>query len=184
MTVGAGGPPAEHGTSVANPKMSESFDTRDFRKALGLFPTGVSVITCRTEDGEPFGITANSFSSVSLDPPLILWSIDRAARSAPAFEAAKAFAVSVLEAQQTELAIRFAQGGLHKFAGITLPDGLDGVPLIPGAVAHFECTTHALVNGGDHLIILGHVRSFMTFPGTPMVFAHGRFVELSDRADA
>lgn len=164
--------------------MTQPFDTPGFRRALGQFPTGVTVITCRGPEGEPWGITANSFSSVSLDPPLILWSVDRNAGSAEAFCAATSFAVCVLDKSQVDIANRFAMRGAEKFDGIELPDGLDSVPLIPGAIATFECLTEALVDGGDHVVIIGRVRGFSVAPGEPMVFARGEFSALAERTPA
>lgn len=151
------------------------FGLRAFRQALGTFATGVTVVTARDEEGEPVGMTANSFNSVSLEPPLVLWSVDRRARSAPAFRAARFFAVHVLEEGQAEISNRFARKGEDKFAGLDWRASDAGVPLIAGALATFECRTHAIHEGGDHEIIVGEVDRFAARDGDGLVFAAGGY---------
>jgi flavin reductase (DIM6/NTAB) family NADH-FMN oxidoreductase RutF/DNA-binding MarR family transcriptional regulator len=150
-------------------------DTRELRRTLGQFATGVTIVTCLSDEGEPVGMTANSFSSVSLDPPLVLWSLDRKARSFPVFAGARHFAFSVLSQDQVELSNRFAQPGAAKFCDLDWHAGLGGVPLIPDPAAHFECTQHAAFDGGDHLIIVGRVERFVRYDRRALVFAHGRY---------
>lgn len=155
--------------------MSDPIDGRALRHALGQFATGVTIVTCRDADGAPVGMTANSFASVSLEPPLVLWSVDRKARSFAHFAAASAFAFTVLAQDQVDLSNRFARPGADKFAATPCDDGLDGVPLISGAAGHFECVREAAFDGGDHLIIVGRVRRFARFDRPCLVFAQGRY---------
>ncbi len=155
--------------------MSEAIDTRALRHALGQFATGVTIVTCRAADGTPVGMTANSFASVSLDPPLVLWSVDRNARSFAHFAEAEAFAFTILAQDQVDLSNRFARPGADKFAETACEDGLGGVPLIEGAAGHFECTREAAFDGGDHLIIVGRVRRFARYDRPCLVFAQGRY---------
>jgi flavin reductase (DIM6/NTAB) family NADH-FMN oxidoreductase RutF/DNA-binding MarR family transcriptional regulator len=150
-------------------------DTRELRRTLGQFATGVTIVTCLADDGTPVGMTANSFSSVSLDPPLVLWSLDRGARSFSAFAEARHFAFSVLAQDQVELSNRFARPGAEKFATMDWQPGIAGVPLMPDPAAHFECTQYATFDGGDHLIIVGQVERFARYDRRSLVFAHGRY---------
>ena len=151
------------------------FGLRALRRALGAFATGVTIVTARDASGEPVGMTANSFNSVSLDPPLVLWSVDRSARSAPAFRDASHFAVHVLAQDQADLSNRFARKGEDKFADLDWRETGHGVPLLPGALATFECRTHAVHEGGDHEIIVGEVDRFEAHDGDGLVFAAGGY---------
>ncbi|GAB5375726.1 MAG: flavin reductase family protein [Acuticoccus sp.] len=155
--------------------MSASFDPRALRHTLGQFATGVTVVTCLGPDGERVGMTANSFASVSLEPPLVLWSVDRKARSFAAFAAARHFAFSILAQDQADLSNRFSRPGTEKFEGVALGEGAGGVPLIADAAAHFECEQHASVDGGDHLVIIGRVTRFERRERRGLVFAQGRY---------
>ncbi|WP_108663249.1 flavin reductase [Acuticoccus kandeliae] len=150
-------------------------DTREMRRALGQFATGVTIVTCLGPDGVPNGMTANSFASVSLDPPLVLWSLDRRARSFAAFSEADRFAFSVLAQDQVELSNRFARPGADKFGEVAWEPGLGGVPLLPDPAAHFECRRHTVFDGGDHLIIVGRVERFVRYERRGLVFAEGRY---------
>ena len=145
---------------------------RAFRNTLGHFATGVTCMTTRSPSGGPVGITVSSFNSLSLDPPLILWSIANYAATFAGFQVGHAFAVNVLSADQEELAKKFAQAGGDKFAGVDLHMGMDGVPLIAGCVAYFECIVEARYPGGDHDIIVGRVRRIFNIGKTPLLF-HG-----------
>ncbi|MCC6306583.1 MAG: flavin reductase family protein [Rhodobacteraceae bacterium] len=144
---------------------------RALRDAFGRFATGVTVVTAAGSLG-PVGITANSFASVSLDPPLLLWAPARASRRFPPFAVAEAFAVHVLGADQSDLGRRFAAAG-GDWAGLAPEVGPEGVPLLAGALARFECTTEARHPAGDHLIIIGRIRRFAQRPGPPLLFAGG-----------
>lgn len=150
-------------------------DTRELRRTLGQFATGVTVVSCLAADATPVGMTANSFASVSLDPPLVLWSLDRKARSFDAFAGAQRYAFSVLAHDQAEISNRFAQPGADKFGEVAWAAGLAGVPLMPGAAAHLECVLRETFSGGDHLILLGEVERFERFERRGLVFAHGRY---------
>ena len=116
-----------------------TFSSAQFRTALGMFATGVTIVTARTQEGELVGLTANSFNSVSLDPPLVLWSLSRAAASLPAFQAGSHYAINVLGADQQALAQRFATRRVDRFADVDFVQGTCGAPLLAGAVATFEC---------------------------------------------
>lgn len=153
-----------------------SLDTRDFRRALGKFATGVTVVTTRDAEGEHFGVTASSFNTVSMDPPLILWSIDKGAYSLAAYRDADHFVVNVLGNDQVEISNRFASRGEDKFAGIGIEEGVGGVAKVKNAAAHFECRTWNVYEGGDHLIIVGEVvRYGYRDAGSALVFHNGRY---------
>ncbi|RMF70299.1 MAG: flavin reductase [Alphaproteobacteria bacterium] len=150
---------------------------RRLRRALGRWPTGVAIATCGRVGEQMAGLTINSFASVSLDPPLVLWSLARTASVAPAFKAAPFFAINVLEAGQEALARRFAERE-DRFAGLPLERGLEDLPLIPEAIAVFECRRTAVHPGGDHWILLGEVMRVTTRPGRALAFHEGMFREL------
>ena len=158
----------------------ETFDPRQFRDALGQFPTGVTVVTARGGNGEKLGMTVSSFNSVSLSPPLILWSIDKNSLSFDAFTSAASFAIHVLAADQSELSRRFANRGTDKFAGLANSVGLRGDPILDGYAACFECDTTATHDAGDHVIIIGRVLAFTTREKAPLIFHRGRYAEISD----
>lgn len=150
-------------------------DPRAFRDALGTFPTGVCLVTCRGEAG-PVGFTVNSFASLSLAPPLILWSPAKASRRAGAFVGAARFALHVLSTRQEGIAQTFTRDA-HAFAGLGAEE-VEGVPLLPGCAARFECRTHAVHDGGDHHLILGRVLRGCGPSAEPLAFragAYGRF---------
>ncbi|MFQ5346646.1 MAG: flavin reductase family protein [Rhodothalassiaceae bacterium] len=150
-------------------------DRRAFRDALGRYPTGVAVATTRDAAGRPHGITINSFASVSLDPPLILWSIARRATTADAFLSAPYFAISVLAEHQEALARAFSWSAADRFAGVATVAGLGEVPLLETALAAFECQREAVHPGGDHAILVGRVARFRMRPGRPLLFHAGLF---------
>ncbi len=149
-------------------------DPKAFRRALGHFSTGVTIITAEA-GGTKAGLTVNSFSSVSLDPPLILWSVNKSSTSWPVFAAAKSFAVNVLAADQSFLASQFARSGGDKYLNVEWHAGDTGAPLLSGVAAQFECLRHVEYDGGDHLIVVGKVAHFSRFERRPLVFAQGRF---------
>jgi 3-hydroxy-9,10-secoandrosta-1,3,5(10)-triene-9,17-dione monooxygenase reductase component len=148
---------------------------RRFRRALGAFATGVTIVTTRDAEGRDIGLTANSFNSVSLDPPMVLWSLAKNARSLPVFLAASHFAVHVLAADQEELSLRFATRGSEKFGGLDLERGASQVPLLRGCSARFQCRTAFRHEGGDHVIFVGAVETFDQSDRTPLVFHGGRY---------
>jgi flavin reductase (DIM6/NTAB) family NADH-FMN oxidoreductase RutF len=151
----------------------DGFDARELRRALGQFTTGVTVVTTRGADGRRVGVTANSFSSVSLDPPLVLWCLDRQASSLAAFAESTHFAINVLSAEQHHLSRQFATPADDKFAGVDAIDGAAGIPLLEGVVARYLCRNVREIDAGDHVIFLGHVESFETFEREPLVFHSG-----------
>ena len=152
------------------------FDSKDLRQAFGAFATGVTVVTTAFE-GKRYGVTANSFSSVSLDPPMVLWSLARTSSSFAAFENAPAFAVHILAADQEPISNRFASKGIDKFEGVEVREGHGGVPLLPGCAARFECRTAFRYEGGDHLIFVGEVVALEHASGEPLLFHGGRYAK-------
>lgn len=148
-------------------------NTRTFRDALGRFATGVTVVTIMGPDG-PMGFTANSFSSLSLDPALVLWSPAKASSRFPQFAAAEHYAIHVLGQAQADWPARFARGG-PGFEGLDWQGNGEGVPVLPGVLARFDCRRHAAHDGGDHLIIVGEVLRLAVEDGEPLIFAKGRF---------
>lgn len=150
-------------------------DARELRNALGAFTTGVTIVTTRDAAGHDVGLTANSFNSVSLEPPLVLWSLARSSGSRAAFVEAAYFAVHILGARQEALSNLFARRGADKFAGIEVTRGRGGVPLLDGCAARFECRTAYRHEGGDHEIFVGEVLTFEHFEEPPLVFQKGGY---------
>jgi flavin reductase (DIM6/NTAB) family NADH-FMN oxidoreductase RutF len=146
-----------------------------YRDVMGAFPTGVTVMTLATGEGQRLGVTASSFNTVSLDPPLILWSLALKAPSLQAFRATDHFAVNILAEDQRHVALQFARPAEDKFAGIATATGQTGAPLIVGALAHVECRTVARYPGGDHEIMLAEVVTLRRRDGAPLVFQRGSF---------
>lgn len=151
------------------------FDSRAFRRALGNFATGVTVVTATATDGTRVGVTANSFNSVSLEPPLILWSIDKRSSSLAVFEQASHFAVNILAADQIDLSNQFARPRDDKFEGVAVESGVGGAPLLPDCAARFECEMHQRVEGGDHWILIGKVVRFDDFGRSPLLYHQGAY---------
>ncbi|VVP34292.1 p-hydroxyphenylacetate 3-hydroxylase, reductase component [Pseudomonas fluorescens] len=152
-----------------------SFDPQAFRAALGTFTTGVTIITTQTEDGSPVGITANSFNSVSLNPPMVLWSLSKQARSLPVFTSGKHWNVHVLSTEQEALSGRFATQGEDKFSEIKLDNGVSGAPLLQDCTARFQCRTAFQYEGGDHVIFVGEVLAFDHSDRAPLAFQSGQY---------
>lgn len=155
------------------PFSADKTDARAFRDALGRFATGITVVTIATRDG-PMGFTANSFASVSLDPPLVLWSPARSSARFPFYAAARHYAIHVLGAEQAELSGRFVRGGAG-FDGLPHDIGDHGVPILPDTLARFDCLQVATHDGGDHLIIIGRVLHSTARAGQPLVFSQGGY---------
>jgi len=152
------------------------FTQEDYRAALGQFTTGVTIVTARAADGRLLGLTANSFNSVSLSPPLVLWSLSSQSSSMPGFQEATHYAINVLAADQRLLAERFSRKGIDRFDGVAWRAGLTGAPLIDGAVAVFECRNRSQHVEGDHIIFVGEVAHCSRRVGaTPLVYHGGRF---------
>ena len=150
-------------------------DARELRNALGRFPTGVTVITTTAPGGKREGLTANSFSALSLDPPLVLWSIGRKSASVASFLESGHFAINVLRASQTDISHRFATPSADKYAGLAVETGLGGSPLLPDVLASFECKTETTIEGGDHLLFVGRVHRICYGDGEPLIFNAGRY---------
>jgi flavin reductase (DIM6/NTAB) family NADH-FMN oxidoreductase RutF len=156
-----------------------ALDQREFRTALGQFATGITVVTTCSPDGEMLGITANSFNSVSLDPPLILFSLEKGALSRPAFEAAGFFAVSILSESQVALSQNFARTQGDKWRGISFERWTTGSPILQDCLSAFDCRTYAIHDGGDHLIFIGEVLRFdIKAEGDPLIYFRGSYTSL------
>ena len=154
----------------------QAFNSRELRQVLGSFVTGVTVITTLDAQGKPHGLTANSFSSVSLDPPLILWSQSLKAPSHPVFRDGERFVVNILADDQVAVSDRFARSSPDKFAGCLVRPGLGGVPLIEGCSAYLECRRISSFPGGDHVVFLGEVERIERTGRQPLVFGGGRYL--------
>jgi flavin reductase (DIM6/NTAB) family NADH-FMN oxidoreductase RutF len=153
-----------------------SFSALEFRAALGRFATGVTIVTTRAADGTPVGLTANSFNSVSLTPPLVLWSLALRAGTQPVFAGASHYAIHILRSDQRELAERFATKGADRFAGLPDRSGIGGVPLLDGCAAVFECRNRSRHAEGDHVIFVGEVEHCsVQAEAPPLIFHGGRF---------
>jgi 3-hydroxy-9,10-secoandrosta-1,3,5(10)-triene-9,17-dione monooxygenase reductase component len=153
----------------------DSFDALRFRKVLGHFTTGVTIITARDPAGNPVGVTANSFNSVSLQPPLVLWSLAKSAHSLQVFEGADHWAVHILSAGQEALSNRFAKSGADKFAGLEVESGHGGLPLLTGCTARLQCKNSLRYEGGDHVIFVGEVLAFDEQAIAPLVYQLGKY---------
>ncbi|VVE65883.1 nitrilotriacetate monooxygenase [Pandoraea pnomenusa] len=155
--------------------VNATFDASHFRHALGRFATGVTIVTTTTPDGTPIGLTANSFNSVSLSPPLVLWSINKRSRSLEVFETSGRFAINVLCADQMPLAARFASPVPDRFEGVPWRSGRGGMPLFDGCVAWFECNLTFKYEGGDHFIFVGEVVDLHHCDRVPLLYAAGAY---------
>ncbi|WP_234679663.1 flavin reductase family protein [Bradyrhizobium monzae] len=154
---------------------SSQIDPRDFRNALGAYGTGVTIITATAADGKPYGITCNSFASVSLNPPLVLWSLGVYSSSLSVFQNASHFTVHVLGTSQQALANKFAKSSEDKFAGVDWTPGLGNAPVLADSVANFQCRSVNRYYGGDHVIFLGAVEAYAYNAKEPLLFARGTY---------
>src|SRR6201996_3893790 len=170
----------KHPTDPANELASDNsaIDPRDFRNALGTFATGVTIITALTAEGKPYGLTCNSFASVSLTPPLVLWSLGMFSNGLSIFQNASHFTVNVLGASQQALSNKFAKSSDDKFSGVEWKPGLGGAPVIAGCVASFQCRAANRYYGGDHVIFLGAVEAYAYNRQEPLLFARGDYGRL------
>ena len=167
---------------MSNSQAPNGFDFRELRNAFGSFATGVTIITARGEGADEdvvVGLTANSFSSVSLNPALVSWSLALHAPSLPIFQNCSHYAIHVLRDEQKPLAERFAQSRDDKFAGLDLSDGLGRAPILANSLAVFQCQNAHRYTGGDHIIFLGQVEKFDCSPGLPLIFHAGKFGDLA-----
>jgi flavin reductase (DIM6/NTAB) family NADH-FMN oxidoreductase RutF len=152
------------------------FSSEQFRKALGTFATGVTVVTACNAEGERFGLTANSFNSVSLQPPLVLWSLSRSASSMPVFSRGSHYAIHILASDQKNLALQFAAKNVDRFAGISVQKGMAGAPILPGVLAVFECFNRSQYEEGDHVIFVGQVEHCSRREqAQPLLYHDGKF---------
>ncbi len=152
------------------------FSQKEFRASLGMFATGVTIVTARTADGELVGLTASSFNSVSLDPPLVLWSLSQAASSMATFSAGSHYAINILAADQKALAERFASKREGRWADVAFSESDGGLPLLDGAAATFECFNRSRYQEGDHTIFVGEVeRCFHREGASPLLYHGGKF---------
>lgn len=177
--VGGGGmgaaSPARRAQRVPSGPMSDPVPER-LRAALGRFATGVTIVTARAADGAPVGLTVNSFNSVSLQPPLVLWSLALQSRALPVFQTAAHYAIHVLAADQQALAERFARRDVDRWAQQPWQPSAEGVPLLPGCAAVFECRSRSRYPEGDHVILVGEVlRCRHDEVGEPLLYHGGRF---------
>ena len=168
--------PVSAAVPVPVPESPPPIDPIEFRRCLGSFVTGVTVITVLDDAGQPIGMTANSFNSVSLDPPLIVWSLRTNASTYGVYSRAKRFVVNILSEEQIDISNRFARSGADRFDGVATTPGIDGVPLLDGAAAHLECHTEATYPGGDHLLFLGRVVRITGSARKPLAFGAGKYM--------
>ncbi len=157
------------------------FDSRALRDAFGCFATGITVITTVDRDGEKYGVTANSFTSLSLEPPLCLFCLDSSTLSFSAFQRAEHFAVNVLAQDQEHLSSNFARSNTDKWDGVAYETWATGAPILPGCIANLECDTEAMHEGGDHVIIVGRIRDMAYRDGDcqPLLYYKGGYNALS-----
>ncbi|WP_404302798.1 flavin reductase [Alicycliphilus denitrificans] len=160
----------------------QHFDPKDFRQALGMFATGVTIVTTTAPDGTPVGVTANSFNSVSIDPPLVLWSLAKNARSLEAFTSGAHWNVHILAQEQEALSNLFARAGEDKFGQQQLEPGVSDAPLLPGCSARFQCKTMFQYDGGDHTIFVGEVLSYDRTQRPPLLYVTGQYALASRKA--
>ena len=170
-------PSDEKGKALADRQV---IDPADFRRALSCFATGVAVVTALDEQGNKVGITVSSFNSVSLTPPLVLWSVGKESYSYDVFAVADYFAVHILTSGQKDLCDRFAQSGDNKFGGLDCREGIHGVPVLPEFAACFECETEHVYPGGDHKIIVGRVHRFEERDAEPLIYHRSEFFGTAD----
>jgi flavin reductase (DIM6/NTAB) family NADH-FMN oxidoreductase RutF len=156
----------------------------EFRTALRSFATGVTVVTTRDSEGQPSGLTASAFTSVSLDPPLVLICVDRAATAHPDFRERGSFAVNILRREQEALSRRFAVSGGDKFRGVACHEGRTGLPLLDGALATLECRIVEAHEAGDHTIFIAQVEAASVTEGRPLVYFHGSYQGLTAGGEA
>jgi flavin reductase (DIM6/NTAB) family NADH-FMN oxidoreductase RutF len=162
---------------------SQIFSTHEFREALGLFATGIAVVTAVTEDRQRIGATVSSFNSVSLDPPLVLFSMARSSRAFSAWQSVAHFAVNVLAEHQHATSTRFARALGDKWEGARYAEGSNGAPLLPDSLASFECARYANYDGGDHVIMVGRVLAVQArrrADAVPLIFFRSKYRKLAD----
>lgn len=155
----------------------KTFDRIDLRKALGTFGTGVTIVTCKAADESPIGLTANSFSSVSLEPAIVLWSLQKTSPSLIAFDACGRFVINVLSLHQAENSRRFSSAIADKFSGVDFHRGLEGLPVLEGCAATFECKTLQRMEVGDHVLFLGQVEAYTHREASTLLYVRGQYAQ-------
>lgn len=165
-------------------KQQAPFEQRDLRHTLGAFVTGVTVITTRDRMGKAHGLTANSFNTVSLEPPLILWSLSKQAGSYAAFQSADEFAISILAEEQIEVSRRFASPSNDKFEGVAVNEGFCGLPVIEDSCAWLHCRSVSRFDGGDHTIYIGEILKLARGDQRPLAFGGGQYLLARPRDEA
>lgn len=183
--MGSGmGPVTDHDLAGGGDAPMSEAEKLALRSAFGQFATGVTIVTARGPDGVDIGITVNSFASVSLDPPLLLWSLARESQSIDAFRPDFHFAITILSSEQEMLARHFGRSGTDQFSilpeQVTIEHNRHGVPLIGGGIATFECRVDQVVPAGDHHVLIARIERFATAPGAPLLFFGGRFLATGD----
>lgn len=163
-------------------RIHPTIDQTELRRTLGAFPTGVTVITTRDAEGASCGLTVSSFNSLSLDPPLILWSLSTRSSNRPAFEACEHFAVNILADDQAAISRRFASSARNRFHGVPTRPGLGGAPLLEGCAAHIECRAHSTQMAGDHVLFIGRVERVHGTGRRPLVYVGGRYCGVGPEA--
>ena len=169
--------------SVPSAPSSDVDSMRNLRNTLGQFATGVTIVTALDPAGDMIGMTVNSFSSVSLDPPLVLWNLGETNYGYDVYQQADYFCINILAADQSELARKFAQASDDKFNTVKLKLGNNGIPLLEGCLAYLECTKEAQYPGGDHVIIIGRVERFLSTNRQPLLFYTGQFFDLAKKSE-
>lgn len=155
-----------------------TIDSREFRNALGNFATGVTIVTCLDGEGNKVGMTANSFSSLSLTPPLVLWSIAKTSSNFGNFEQAEHFNIHILSAAQQGLANQFASKNVDRFADVELEHSSNPAPALSGCLSRFECSVEHRYEGGDHIILVGRLEHLQNQGGEPLLFSQGKYRHL------
>ena len=155
------------------------FDANELRRVMGMFATGVTVLTTRDAEGRPYGLTANAVTSLSLDPPLLIICIDKRAETHPHFFDSRCFVVNILSEEQSELSTHFATSGGEKFGTLPFSTNQDGVPVLEGTLAHVECRIVETYEGGDHVIHIGEIQHAEVRGGRPLLFFQGRYHHLA-----
>ena len=163
---------------LENELYDETFDPIELRKVFSQFATGVAIVTTCGDEGAPVGLTINSFSSLSLEPPQIMWSLSRSAPSIGAFKRHSSFAVNIMGSKSKDIVLNFARPSNNKFKFIKWHNGLERVPLLDEATAYIECETIEIINGGDHEVFVGRVKNFKYTASRPIIFHSGQFHEL------
>jgi len=160
-----------------------AIDPTTFRQALGQFGSGVTVVTTRSPEGQPLGLTVTAFCSVSLEPPLVLVSVDARAEANASFRSSGIFSVSILAEGQAPVSRHFARPGAEKFTRVALETGQNGLPLVADALAHLECAVRSAHPEGDHILYVGEIRRIAVRPGRPLLYHRGAYRRLGENEE-